>query len=88
MLHTIITIVVLYVAWSFRAPVLALLTQALGMVSKTMTVGETHLNAWAEDAELSAQINSEKKKQQLKDELAKVNEKRQAEGKETLEMPE
>lgn len=87
MLHTIITIVVLYVAWSFRAPVLALLTQALGMVSKTMSVGESHLNAWAEDADLSAQINSEKKKQQLKDELAKVNEKRQAEGKETLEMP-
>lgn len=87
MLHTIITIVVLYVAWSFRAPVFALLTQALGMVSKTMSVGESHLNAWAEDADLSAQINSEKKKQQLKEELAKVNEKRQAEGKETLEMP-
>ena len=88
MLNTIIIVVALYIAWSFKGPVLALITQALGMVSKTMTVGETHLNAWAEDADLSAQINSEKKKQQLKEELAKVNEKRQAEGKEPLEMPE
>lgn len=88
MLNTIIIIVVLYVAWSFRAPVLALLTQALGMVSKTMSVGESHLDAWAEDAELSAKINSERKKAQLKTELDKVNEKRKADGKEPLEMPE
>lgn len=88
MLNTIIIIVVLYVAWSFRAPVLALLTQALGMVSKTMSVGESHLDAWAEDAELSARINSERKKAQLKTELDKVNEKRKADGKEPLEMPE
>ena len=87
MLNTIIIIVALYIAWSFKGPVLALITQALGMVSKTMTVGETHLNAWAEDADLSAQINSEKKKKQLKEELDKVNEARVANGKERIEMP-
>lgn len=88
MLNTIIIIVALYVAWTFKAPVLALVTQALGMVSKTMSVGEKHLDSWAEDAELSAKINSERKKQQLKAELDKVNEKRKADGKEPLEMPE
>lgn len=88
MLNTIIIIVVLYVAWSYRTPVFALLTQCLGMVSKTMSVGESHLDAWAEDAELSARINSERKKAQLKTELDKVNEKRKADGKEPLEMPE
>ena len=87
MLNTIIIIVALYIAWSFKGPVLALVTQALGMVSKTMTVGETHLNAWAEDADLSAQINSEKKKKLLKEELDKVNEARVANGKERIEMP-
>lgn len=87
MLNTIIIIVVLYVAWSYRAPVFALLTQALGMVSKTMAVGEKHLDSWAEDAELSAKINSERKRQQLKAELDKVNAKREADGKERLEMP-
>lgn len=88
MLNTIIIIVALYIAWSFKGPVLALVTQALGMVSKTMTVGETHLNAWAEDADLSAQINSERKKQQLKEELDKVNAVREKDGKAPLEMPE
>lgn len=87
MLNTIIIIAVLYVAWSYRAPVFALLTQALGMVSKTMSVGEKHLDSWAEDAELSARINSERKRQQLKTELDKVNAKREADGKERLEMP-
>lgn len=88
MLNTIIIIVVLYVAWSYREPVFALLTQALGMVSKTMSVGESHLDAWAEDAELSARINSERKKAQLKTELDKVNADREASGKAPLEMPE
>lgn len=88
MLNTIIIIIALYVAWSFKGPVLALVTQALGMVSKTMSVGEKHLDSWAEDAELSAQINSERKRQQLKAELDKVNVQREAQGKAPLEMPE
>ena len=87
MLNTIIIIVALYVAWTFKGPVLALVTQALGMASKTMSVGEKHLDSWAEDAELSAKINSERKRQQLKAELNKVNAQREADGKERLEMP-
>lgn len=88
MLNTIIIILALYVAWTFKGPVLALVTQALGMVSKTMSVGEKHLDSWAEDAELSAKINSERKKQQLKTELDQVNAKRVESGKAPLEMPE
>ena len=87
MLQTIITIVALYVLWTYKGPVFAILTQALGMTSKVMDVGEEHLNAWKEDASLSAQINSEKKKKLLKEELDKVNESRVANGKERIEMP-
>lgn len=58
------------------------------MASKTIAVGEVHLDSWAEDAQLSAKINSERKKAQLKAELEKVNAVREKDGKAPLEMPE
>ena len=87
MLQTIITIAALFILWSYRAPIFAIITQALGMTSKVMDVGEAHLNSWKDDAELSAQINSERKRQTLKEELDKVNAQREADGKVRIEMP-
>ena len=88
MLNIIFAVVALFFLFKFSGPILELLTQVLGMASKTISVGEPHLDAWAEDAELSAKINSERKKAQLKTELDKVNAVREKDGKAPLEMPE
>lgn len=86
MLNIIIAIVALFFLFKFSTPILNLLTQVLGMASKTISVGEVHLDSWAEDAKLSAAINSERKKKQLADALAQVNSERAAAGKEPLKM--
>ena len=88
MLTIVYVCIAVFVLFKFSNPIVALLTQVLGMASKTISVGETHLDAWAEDAQLSAKINSERKKAQLKTELDKVNADREKNGKAPLEMPE
>ena len=86
---TIIAVTIAILAWfKFQAPILKIVTQALGMVGKTMDVGEAHLDGWAKDAKLSADINSEKKRKLLAEELKQVNSDREAAGKAPLEMPE
>lgn len=88
MLNIIFAVVALFFLFKFSGPILQLLNQVFGMASKTIAVGEVHLDSWAEDAQLSAKINSERKKAQLKNELDKVNTAREAQGKAPLEMPE
>ena len=86
MLNIIIAIVVVFFLAKFSGPILGLLNQIFGMASKTISVGEVHLDSWAEDAQLSAKINSERKKAQLKAELDKVNAVRAKDGKEPLNL--
>ena len=88
MLNVIFAVVALFFLFKFSGPILQLLNQVFGMVSKTISVGEVHLDSWSEDAQLSAKINSERKKAQLKTELDKVNTAREAQGKAPLDMPE
>lgn len=88
MLNIIFAVVGLFFLFKFSGPILQLLNQVFGMASKTIAVGEVHLDSWAEDAQLSAKINSERKKAQLKAELEKVNAVREKDGKAPLEMPE
>ena len=88
MLTIVYVCIAVFVLFKFSNPIVGLLTQILGMASKTISVGEIHLDAWAEDAKLSAKINSERKRQQLKSELEKVNVARESQGKAPLEMPE